>query len=129
VKFHLGDAYDPSYQPANFDGALSTFWLSHILKAKLEEWIDTLHRLLKPAFQVFIVDNTNIQGIGGPVITKNGDENTYKLRTLRDGSQHTIRKNYYLIKELIHLFGRHTKNFGEENVYHGHYIYWVNYSL
>jgi len=129
VKFQLGDAYDPTFQPASFDGALSTFWLSHIPKEKLDQWIETLHRLLKPGSSVLIADNTNIPGIGGLTITKTGDENTYKLRTLKDGSQHTIIKNYYSTSELIDLFGRHAKNFGEENVYHGHCFYWVNYCL
>ena len=107
TRFQTGDAYQPPFQPATFDGALATFWLSHIPKDRLHQWIDTLHTVLRPGSRVFMADNTNIAGLGGPIITKEGDENTYKLRTLKDGSQHTVMKNYYSNEELIEVFGRH----------------------
>jgi ubiquinone/menaquinone biosynthesis C-methylase UbiE len=127
TKFQVGDAYAPPFPPKSFNGALATFWLSHIPKEKLHKWIDTLHLLLKPGSRVFIADNTNIPGIGGPLVTKPGDENTYKIRTLKDGSQHTIMKNYFSTEELVKVFGAHTNRFSEKNVYHGHCFYWVDY--
>jgi ubiquinone/menaquinone biosynthesis C-methylase UbiE len=129
TRFQLGDAYQPPFEPSTFDGALATFWLSHIPKARLHKWIDALHMILKPGSRVFIAENTNIPGIGGPVVTKEGDENTYKLRTLKDGSQHTVMKNYYSISELIDVFRRHVKSFDEGNVFHGHCFYWVDYCI
>jgi ubiquinone/menaquinone biosynthesis C-methylase UbiE len=129
TKFLIGDAYKPPFNGPTFDGALATFWLSHIPKARLHEWIDTLHSILKPGSHVFIAENTNIPGVGGPIVTKEGDENTYKLRTLKDGSQHTVMKNYYSVEELVKIFGEHASSFGKENVYHGHCFYWVDYSI
>ena len=129
VKFMKGDAYEPSFEPASFDGALATFWLSHIPKARLHGWIDTLHAVLRPGSRVFIADNAYIPGIGGPVVTKEGDENTYKLRTLNDGSQHMVLKNYYSTEELVALFGKHVQKFDEGNVFHGHGFYWVDYAV
>ncbi|MGD0802570.1 MAG: class I SAM-dependent methyltransferase [Candidatus Bathyarchaeia archaeon] len=129
TRFQVGDAYEPPYQSASFDGALATFWLSHIPKAKLHGWIDTLHKVLKPGSKIFIADNTNIPGIGGPLVTKEGDENTYKLRTLKDGSQHMVLKNYYSTSELIDIFGRHVEGFSEGNTFHGHCFYWVDYEI
>lgn len=129
TKFQIGDAYKPPFTGPTFDGALATFWLSHIPKARLHEWIDTLHSILKPGSRVFIAENTNIQGIGGPIVTKEGDENTYKLRTLKDGSQHTVMKNYYSAEELVKIFGAHATGFGKENVYHGFCFYWVDYTI
>lgn len=129
TSFQIGDAYEPPFTGPSFDGALATFWLSHIPKARLHEWIETLHSILKPGSRVFIAENTNIQGIGGPIVTKEGDENTYKLRTLKDGSQHTVMKNYYSAEELVKIFGAHAPSFGIENVYHGFCFYWVDYTL
>jgi ubiquinone/menaquinone biosynthesis C-methylase UbiE len=129
ARFQRGDAYQPPFGPESFDGALATFWLSHIPKARLHEWIDTLHRLLRPGSRVFMADNTNVPGIGGPIVRKEGDENTYKLRTLNDGSEHTVLKNYYSTAELVELFGKHVANFDERNVFHGHCFYWVDYSV
>ena len=129
VKFMRGDAYEPPFEPASFDGALATFWLSHIPKARLHGWIDTLHALLCPGSRVFIADNKNVPGVGGPIVTKEGDENTYKLRTLKDGSQHTVLKNYYSVEELVEIFGKHVGKFDERNVFHGHGFYWVDYEV
>lgn len=127
--FQTGNVYSPPFEPAAFDGALATFWLSHIPKARLHQWIDTLHNILKPRSRVFIADNTNIPGIGGRVVTKEGDENTYKIRTLKDGSQHTIIKNYYSTDELIDVFSGHVSDFNEGNVFQGHCFYWVDYRI
>ena len=129
AKFQRGDAYDPPFTQPVFDGAIATFWLSHIPKARLHEWINTLHSVLKPGSRVFIAENTNIPGIGGPLVRKEGDENTYKLRTLKDGSQHTVMKNYYSACELVEIFGAHSHSFGPSNVYHGHCFYWVDYTV
>ncbi len=129
TKFQKGDAYQPPYTEPTFDGALATFWLSHIPKDNLHSWIDTLHSVLKPGSRVFIAENTNIPGLGGPIVRKEGDENTYKLRTLKDGSQHTVMKNYYSIEELVETFGSHISSFGKENVFHGHCFYWVDYHV
>jgi len=106
AKFQMGDAYKPPFEPGTFDGALATFWLSHIPKAKLNKWIETLHQILRPGSRIFIAENTNIPGIGGPIVTKEGDDNTYKLRTLKDGSQHTVMKNYYSKSQLTHDLSR-----------------------
>jgi ubiquinone/menaquinone biosynthesis C-methylase UbiE len=37
TRFQTGDAYQPPFKPATFDGALATFWLSHIPKARLHQ--------------------------------------------------------------------------------------------
>jgi ubiquinone/menaquinone biosynthesis C-methylase UbiE len=129
TRFQVGDAYEPPYPSASFNGAIATFWISHIPKVKLHVWIDALHRVLKPGSRVFLADNTNIPGIGGPVVTKEGDKNTYKLRTLKDGSQHMVLKNYYSTSELIDVFGRYVEGFGEENTFQGNCFYWVDYRL
>jgi len=129
VRFQVGDAYDPQYPTETFDGALATFWLSHIPKARLHEWIGVFHRVLKPGSMVFIADNKNIRGIGSPLIKKRGDADTYKLRTLRDGSQHVVLKNYYSTRELVSLFGGYVRGFTSENVFQGHCFYWISYQL
>ena len=129
IKFEVGDAYEPPFSEGSFDGALATFWLSHIQKAKLHKWINALHRVLKPGAHILIADNTNIPDIGGPIINKPGDENTYKLRTLNNGSQHTVLKNYYSAQELVDVFGRNKKGFEKENVFHGNCFYWVRYEF
>jgi len=127
TTFHLMDAYDLEFPARSFTGALASFWLSHVPREKMGSWLEALHRVLEPGAHVFIADNTFIEGVGGKLITKPGDPNTYKLRTLNDGSQHLIVKNYPTPHELVELFGEHSKGITEENVFHGRCFWWISY--
>ena len=128
TAFRLMDAYDLEFPNRSFTGALASFWLSHVPREKMGSWIEELHRVLEPEAHVFIADNTFIEGVGGKLITKPGDPNTYKLRTLNDGSQHLIVKNYPTAHELVELFGEHSRGITEKNVFHRRCFWWVSYS-
>jgi ubiquinone/menaquinone biosynthesis C-methylase UbiE len=52
------DAYKIEYPEKTFTGAIASFWLSHIRKEKINEWVEQLQRTLKPGAHVFIADNT-----------------------------------------------------------------------
>jgi ubiquinone/menaquinone biosynthesis C-methylase UbiE len=129
TEFKIKNAYKIDYPEHEFSGALASFWLSHINKENLDEWISHMHRVLKPGARVFIVDNTFIEGIGGDSVAKPRDPNTYKLRTLEDGSKHLIVKNYYTKDELIELFSKHTSGITGENIFLGKCFWWIKYSL
>lgn len=126
VEFCVMDAYNMELDK-KYDGILASFMLSHVLKKDIDSWIDHIHDQLEPGASVFIADNTFNEGIGGVLHTNSDDPNTYKLRTLNDGSQHMIVKNYFSIEELVELFGSHTKGFTEKNVFMGKCFWWVNY--
>jgi hypothetical protein len=34
-----------------------------------------------------------------------------------------------LTSELVNVFGRHVEGFGDENVFHGHCFYWVDFGV
>ena len=129
TEFKIMDAYRIDYPEKTFSGALASFWLSHVDRVNLDEWIRQMHRILKPGARVFISDNTFIEGIGGDLVTKPGDPNTYKLRTLDDGSKHLIVKNYFTKDELAELFGRHAIDISSENIYLGKCFWWIKYTL
>jgi len=129
AEFRVGDAYEPPFEEASFDGALTTFWLSHIPRDRVHTFLESMHRVLKRGSRVFVADNTYIEGVGGPLVREEGDENTYKLRTLKDGGRHLVLKNYYAQAELVKLFGRHVEGFAESNVFYGHCFWWAHYAL
>ena len=129
TEFKTMDAYDMKFQPNTFTGALATFWLSHVKREYLDAWIRHMHGALAPDAHVFIADNTYIEGVGGRLVTKEGDPNTYKLRTLNDGSQHLIVKNYFTPEELVELFSRHTDGVTPDDVFHGRCFCWISYQL
>jgi ubiquinone/menaquinone biosynthesis C-methylase UbiE len=129
TEFKLMDAYKLEFAERKFAGAVASFWLSHISKENITKWLEQLHRILKPEARVFVADNTFIEGIGGDLIRKAGDPNTYKLRTLNDGSKHLIVKNYFTEDELVELFSPYEKHFTYENVFLGKCFWWVKYSV
>ena len=126
TEFKVMDAYRVEYPENTFTGALASFWLSHVRREDLYVWIEQMHRVLKPGAHVFISDNTFIEGIGGDLVNKPGDPNTYKIRTLNDGSKHLIVKNYFTKDE---LFSRHSICITRKNVFHGRYFWWIKYTL
>ncbi len=129
TEFRQMDAYNMEFMPYMFTGALATFWLSHVRREEMDVWIEHMYSVLAPGARVFIVDNTYIEGVGGRLVTKDGDPNTYKLRTLNDGSQHLIVKNYFTAEELVELFSRHTDGVTLGNVFQGRCFWWICYKL
>jgi len=128
AEFRLMDAYGLDFPGRPFTGALASFWLSHVPRERMGPWIEGLHRVLEPGARVFVADNTFIEGVGGKLVTRPGDPNTYKLRTLNDGSQHLIVKNYPSARELVELFAGHSRGITEKNVFHGRCFWWVSYA-
>ncbi len=126
AEFKVKDAYNLELDE-KYTGTIASFMLSHLLKEDMDKWIDHIHEQLESGASVFIADNTFVEGIGGKLHTKPNDSNTYKLRTLNDGAQHMIVKNYFTVDELVKLFGAHTQEFNEKNVFMGKCFWWVNY--
>jgi len=95
VEFRLGDAYTLEPVPGTFDTGLANFWLSHVPKRRIDEFLRGFHRRLGTGAIVFMADNVYVPGIGGELVTRVGIEDTFKLRELPDGSKHEVLKNYY----------------------------------
>lgn len=104
VRFLQADAYALDRVPGTFDAGLANFWLSHVPKARIGEFLTGLHVRLGSGAVVYMVDNCYVDGVGGELLHKDGEEDTYKLRTLADGSRHEVLKNYYNADELTALF-------------------------
>ena len=129
ISFHLEDAYNLSFEDDSFDGGLANFWYSHIPKNRIDSFLKGFHRVLKSRSKVFIADNIYIPGIGGELVKKEGDENTYKLRRLKDGSKNLVLKNYFSTNELVEIFCRHVKGFSRKNIFYGNCFWYITYEL
>jgi len=129
VTFKREDAYNLSFEDESFNGGLAFSWFSHIPHDLIDRFIDEFHRVLARGSRVFIADNAYIQGIGGEPVGKEGDPNTYKIRSLKDGEIFTIVKNYFSVEDLVEIFGRHVEGFNENNVMHGECFWYVDYVL
>jgi SAM-dependent methyltransferase len=95
VVFALGDAYALDSIKGDFDGALLMFWLSHIPRRPAPAFVDALHSRLSSGARVFMADNVYVPGVGGHLSHDADGPDTYKIRTLSDGSTHRVLKNYH----------------------------------
>jgi ubiquinone/menaquinone biosynthesis C-methylase UbiE len=123
------DAYNLSFEDGLFDGGFANFWLSHIPKSRIDSFLKGFHRVLQSGSIILMADNVYVPGLGGNLVTKEDDENTYKLRALKDGSECLILKNYFSVDELIEIFSRYARKFGRENVFYGNRYWCVVYEL
>jgi SAM-dependent methyltransferase len=109
VRLLEGDAYDLAFAGDGFDGALAMFWLSHVPRRRLGDFLGGLHSRLVPGARVFFADNVYVPGVGGQLSGPDENGDTFKLRSLADGSRHRVVKNYFSEEELRDLFTPHAQ--------------------
>lgn len=129
VSFQIADAYDLPFKDETFTGGLANLWFSHIPKSQIDAFLMEFHRVLKTGSPVFMTDNVYIPGIGGKLVKKLNEENTYKLRKLKDGSEHLVLKNYFTPEALVQIFQKHVPDFTEKNIFYGECFWYVFYEV
>ena len=123
VDICRSDAFCLPFADGVFDGGMANFWISHVPKAQLDDFLSEFHRVLESGARIFVVDNMYVHGVGGELVTRVGDQNTYKMRKLNDGSEHLVLKNYYSVEELVALFGGYAAKLRRDDVSCGK-CYW-----
>ena len=126
VELALADAYKLDEVAGTFDAAVANFWLSHVPKARLSEFLEGLHRRLASGSVIFMADNVYREGRGGELIQPEGRADSYKRRKLENGAEYEILKNYYDRDALEILFAAHADSL---NITTGQYSWWVRYSV
>jgi len=140
VRFESGDAYRlddvtgpgggtapgpaGATAPTPFDVAVANFWLSHVPRDRIEAFLTGLNGRLAPGATVFMADNVLVPGLGGELVTHPDRPDTFKVRTLPDGSTHEVLKNYYDAGELRAILAPHA---GRLDVIVGTRYWWVEY--
>jgi SAM-dependent methyltransferase len=125
VKFQIGNAYDLQVL-GDFNGGMSNFWLSHVPKAKIQDFLNGFHAQLQAGSTVFMADNVYYPAISsGQMLDKPGFEDSYAKRYLNDGSSFEIIKNYYTKPDLEQIFGHQSIL----EVVVGTCFWWVSYSI
>jgi 2-polyprenyl-3-methyl-5-hydroxy-6-metoxy-1,4-benzoquinol methylase len=128
VKFIQDDAYALKKIKGSYDAGLANFWFSHVPKSRVKEFLNTFHSKLENGAIVFMADNVYIKGVGGELLATatEEEENTYKIRTLKDGSKHKVLKNYYNMEGLEATFS----SVGSElKIETGKCFWWVSYKV
>lgn len=95
VEFSVLDAYTlDGLEGRPFDAAFAGCWWSHVPLAHLVPWLDLLHSKLAAGARVVMLDNRFLQPGQHPITRRDADGNTYQQRTLDDGSEHEVLKNF-----------------------------------
>jgi 2-polyprenyl-3-methyl-5-hydroxy-6-metoxy-1,4-benzoquinol methylase len=103
TSFKEFDAYNLGALAETYDSALAGFWLSHIPKKRLSAFLSGLQARLKTGAPVLLLDNNLVAGLGGEVVRRHDSSDTFKERTIADGSTHIVIKNYFTTEELQSL--------------------------
>jgi len=126
VRFESCDAYNLDRLRGQFDAGLAVFWLSHVPRGRLYEFLTQFHRKLRPGAVVVMADNMNVPGIGGEFVSSAASPDTCKLRDLKDGSKHCIIKNYYDEGELRKILAPHCTTL---ETHFGKAYWWTRYQI
>lgn len=121
VRFVQGDAYALPAWPQKFSACYAGFWWSHVPLARLEGFLEGLHRRLEPGARVAFMDNLYVEGSSTPVSRRDADGDTYQSRSLADGSTHEVLKNFPTAREMEARLGR----YGTEVRFAEYEYYWV----
>ncbi len=94
VEFVLADAYALPPSLGEFDAAFAGLWFSHVPRRAQQPFLHSLHARLRPGARVLWLDNNEAQLNDFPIVETDADGNTFQQRTLPDGSQHRVLKNF-----------------------------------
>ncbi len=112
VDTRIQDAYHMDRlvdEGKSFSGAFAGFWLSHVPKERLKEFLTSLHQCLTPGARVILIDNSAVQCDRFPITGTDENGNTYQTRELDSGTTHRVLKNFPTLDELKQT----TEPFGE----------------
>ncbi len=95
VRFQQADAFDLNPSPQNnLTAGLAAAWWSHLRKSQIKSFLQHFHRLFPPGSLMVFMDNRFVPGSNTPISRADDDGNTYQLRTLEDGTEYEVLKNF-----------------------------------
>ena len=126
VRFEIADAYALGDTLGRFDAALAVFWWSHVPLGRVDDFLASFHRRLEPGARVLLMDNLYIDGSSTPIAERDAEGNTYQRRSLSDGSENRVLKNFPSEADLRASLAPHVRAFAYEPL---EYYWLVEYTL
>jgi SAM-dependent methyltransferase len=94
VALRTADAYQLDTVPGEFDLVFCGFWWSHIARADISRFLAGVRARTGPGTVLVLVDNQYVPGNSIPVSRTGPDGDTYQHRSLADGRQYEVLKNF-----------------------------------
>lgn len=101
ATFVLADAFLPPPFRGTFSLGLAGFWWSHVPIQRLSAFLTGLHAALRPPARVVLFDNRFVAGSSTALSCPDAHGNTYQQRVLRDGTSHSVLKNFRSSEQVI----------------------------
>jgi SAM-dependent methyltransferase len=105
VSFKTADAYKLDGVSSGYNAAFAGFFWSHVPLASRASLVRSFHSHLAENAQVVWIDGRYVEGSSTAIARRDSAGNSYQIRTLSDGSQHEVIKNYPSSDELLSDFG------------------------
>jgi 2-polyprenyl-3-methyl-5-hydroxy-6-metoxy-1,4-benzoquinol methylase len=93
VRFENRNYYDVSGEEKH-DNLFAGFVWSHIPLQECDGFIDTISAQVKSGGTVVFIDNRFAEGSNLPIAETDEHGNTFQIRTLENGQQHRVLKNF-----------------------------------
>lgn len=103
VQFQQIDASKLEGISEKFTAAFAGFWVSHLLKSQIKDFLKNLHTKLSSDGLVVLVDNRYAEGSSTPIHRIDESGNTYQLRKLTDGMQYEVLKNFLVSEDFAEI--------------------------
>jgi SAM-dependent methyltransferase len=94
VALRTADAYRLDTVPGDFDLVFCGFWWSHILRADIPRFLAGVRDRAGAGVQLALVDNRYVPGSNTPVSRTGPGGDTFQRRTLADGREYEVVKNF-----------------------------------
>jgi ubiquinone/menaquinone biosynthesis C-methylase UbiE len=125
VDFMVADAFTLPVTSNTFNCGMAHFLLSHVRRTEVRSFIGTFAQYLKSGSRLLLTDTRWVEGYRKPPVRHDEHGNTYDLRTLKDGSQFEILKNYFTRAE----WEQHLASFGTVSVEELTYVWAIRLEL
>jgi ubiquinone/menaquinone biosynthesis C-methylase UbiE len=101
VVFKVADTYTLDGIDSKFNLAFASDFWSHMPKSKIESFIKTLHSKLLPGSEVIMIDMLRRPELDKMFSHMDDEENMIQKRTLPNGKEYHVVKNFPTEKELM----------------------------
>ena len=113
VELRHADAYVPPAGPATFDAGLAGFWLSHVDRARMNQFLAAFHARLEPGAIVLMFDERDYHTRTPDTARFDAAGNRYEGRQLKNGERYEIVKNLFDDRGLLALLSPHARGGAE----------------
>lgn len=119
VNFECRDMY--SVDGIAYDGLFGGFIWSHIRLEEVSAFVSTMNKHVEKGGTIVFMDNIYVEGSNSPITRTDARGNTYQTRTLENGAQYEVLKNFPTKEYLINLI----KGEADEIKYYNLEYYWI----